>query len=995
MNKGQMRRSKSGILIIFLIIVPIMMCVFNVLSHFYIFMMIKQITNNTNVTFDSIMETSMLDTVMSTISIAVSVWIGLNIYNVYKKEDIENLVNDANNAVDTMIFQSEKRKFMWYLEKGEYMYEISKYLYEKFDQADDIPLEIFKELTRFEKGFYWSYDLYERKRQKECRSNVEILLMDIPKYERLLEKYNISKHNLLYSYLNIRKADLLFYKNVLSQVAKKEEYLESIKLYQNELEKMSGENKELIGYMQNTIGYTYRLLCLTANKVKKSNQAEERSSECKRIFFFMCRKKDGRIKTEQQKSEQQESEWREFAKKYLSEAVENNGKGRYLQNLGSYYEIVEGKYEEALDYYYKAYKAEKRDDKIYNLLGAVLLKDVDRQLKIENRFRDKKVFADIVAAGTSQSEEVIKKIQDAYTWLTYAIKMAEPISNTYYNYSKACIYYHLFVDGSGNKMIEAEDYLDRYRLLFGEQKSTDYESYSIGFLFTLRNKFEAEENYKDALKINGEIQKKAGTEIGDTKEAKEMYELKIDPHKIGDNILDNFIQQLMDNHNYGANEYTMNLKGKEDYHHLLDSVYAYYGKNKAKDSEELCQEIFQISVLKDKMRNFIEVKKYAPGMVMVVGTLKYQQTVVVGNQQEINDEGQVDIIKMREDAIFDLSSITKIFTCIITLKLIDEGIIMLNDKISQADKRFLHLSDVSIEDLLTFRVPLRTRSRIEEAQTFEEAEALIFNIMPDLTQTRLYTDMGAIVLRYVIESKTGVTLCALIKKYILDPCNMNDTVLDIKTQDMNRVVSNNFERRIRDGEYITFTDITRGVVNDGKARKLEQWNRQLYGHAGLFSTALDMGKFAQGLIGGKILDPIWIDIMGINRTGKKLPDGGFSQFHGYLCYSKNPVAANSEVNHWLSGNAFALGGYTGNQLTIDYRNQMFLFMASNRCHNRITNVSGTDVIYDENDCIKWTDGEKYICNRKYAYDRDESIINPAIELAVQYRFIEYLKEHRI
>lgn len=115
-----------------------------------------------------------------------------------------------------------------------------------------------------------------------------------------------------------------------------------------------------------------------------------------------------------------------------------------------------------------------------------------------------------------------------------------------------------------------------------------------------------------------------------------------------------------------------------------------------------------------------------------------------------------------------------------------------------------------------------------------------------------------------------------------------------------------------------------------------------------------------------------------------------SQFHGHLCYSKNPVAKNSEVNHWLSGNTFALGGYTGNQLTIDYRNQRYIFMASNRCHNRITSVSGRDIVYEAGMTLEWPDGKRYICNKGYAFDMDESVINPAIELAMKWRFLEWL-----
>jgi CubicO group peptidase (beta-lactamase class C family) len=458
-------------------------------------------------------------------------------------------------------------------------------------------------------------------------------------------------------------------------------------------------------------------------------------------------------------------------------------------------------------------------------------------------------------------------------------------------------------------------------------------------------------------------------------------------------IFEEYIQRLIDNHNYGANEYTNSLKSREDYYAFLRPTYELCEKREL-SCAELYRELLDKSFLKEKIERFIEVGKAAPGMVLEVGTLQHHDILVIGDSQELNDDGHTEVLKMQKDSIFDLSSITKVFSCVAMLKLIDLGIIDFDEKIAEIDRRFIHLSDVTVEDLLSFRTPLKTADRIENALTFEDAERLIFEMMPDYTQTRLYTDMGAIVLKYVMESRTGMPLYELVRKYILDPCDMWDTVLTIESRNMHRVVSNNFERRIRDNTYTVINDVTKGTVNDGKARKLERFNRQLYGHAGLFSTAEDMGKFARGLMSGMILKPKIVNKIGRNCTGKRLDNGGFSQFHGFLCYSKNPVAVNSEVNHWLSGNAFALGGYTGNQLTIDYRNQLYIFMASNRCHNRITSVSGTAEGYVSGEEVAWPDGKKYICNKRYAYDRDDSVINPAIELAMQYRLMEYLLERR-
>jgi CubicO group peptidase (beta-lactamase class C family) len=398
--------------------------------------------------------------------------------------------------------------------------------------------------------------------------------------------------------------------------------------------------------------------------------------------------------------------------------------------------------------------------------------------------------------------------------------------------------------------------------------------------------------------------------------------------------------------------------------------------------------------LQEKLEKFVYEQRRAPGVVIAFGTSKYSRILAVGNQQELNDDGMAYPVTMQENSIFDMSSITKIFTCLAMLKLVDMNVINLTDDVFELDDRFINLKGITVEDLLAFRIPLRTEGRIESATTLDEAEKLLFEIQPDKTITRLYSDMGAMVLKYVLERLTGKEFYSFINEYILTPCGMTDTLIDFPNEKLERTVSNNFERRIVNGNYIVLNDVKKGIVSDGKARKINQFKKQLHGHAGMFSTVNDMVKLTQALMRGDVVDKAWLDVIGVNRTGTRQETGEFSQFHGYMCYSKNPVERDSEVNHFLSGNAFALGGYTGNQLTIDNTNQVFIFMASNRCHNRVTSIIGEDC---QNACgkdgyVEWNDGNKYLYNKDYVYERDPYVIEPAIKLALQYRFLECLIE---
>ena len=87
---------------------------------------------------------------------------------------------------------------------------------------------------------------------------------------------------------------------------------------------------------------------------------------------------------------QKKESYRKKAEEYLAHAQGKNHKGRYLQNMGAYFEslnTIDG-YEKALEWYNEALNAKNIDKKIYNLLGAVMLKIVEAEMGINVRFKN-------------------------------------------------------------------------------------------------------------------------------------------------------------------------------------------------------------------------------------------------------------------------------------------------------------------------------------------------------------------------------------------------------------------------------------------------------------------------------------------------------------------------------------------------------------------------------------------------------------------------------
>ncbi len=469
-------------------------------------------------------------------------------------------------------------------------------------------------------------------------------------------------------------------------------------------------------------------------------------------------------------------------------------------------------------------------------------------------------------------------------------------------------------------------------------------------------------------------------------------------------FLDDYIDKLYSASNRGACAEQQGLFSKKDYYELLKPVVDAISQHKDYSIQELRDLLYSQSNIEQGIKEFILKKELAPGLVFTYGTKHFRETVIIGNKQEksIDKNGNIvpAISQMTKDTIFDLASVTKIFTSLSILSLVHEGQVKLSDKVGKYAPEFKFISDVSIFDLLTFSVPLRTERRVDSATSRLEAEEIMYNIKVDEgnPNTMPYTDMGAMVLKYIIEHISGMDFYSFVVKKILNPLGMIDTHVKIPTKKLDRVASGNFVGKlVKDGSVIIERNIMIGTAYDPKARVMEQNEGNLSGHAGLFSTADDMAKLAKAIIKKDILNADLFTMMAKNRTGKlyKTPEGveKYCQFLGMLCWSKHPNYFYSELFHAMSGKAFASAGWTGTQLTVDPINELFFFMAGNRSHNRLVYVDPSQkdkLITDENGKrgIILDTGEEIVDASTFAWDRDVAVVHPALKLTIQYKMLE-------
>ncbi len=461
-----------------------------------------------------------------------------------------------------------------------------------------------------------------------------------------------------------------------------------------------------------------------------------------------------------------------------------------------------------------------------------------------------------------------------------------------------------------------------------------------------------------------------------------------------------YIDELYQRQNINADVTQQNLVPRAFYESLVLGVDKVIKENPDATLNELRECLIKESKIEEKIRDFCLIKKNAPGMVVSLGTKNYQHSFYAGNREEViatNNGNIPNIDPMTNDTIFDLASTTKLFTGIAVLKLVEMGELNINDDVVKYAPQFENLKGITIFDLLSYK-PLGTEKRVDSAKSKEEAESILFTAAPKTLNygETSYNDFASMALKYVVEKVTSMDYYSFLKYYILDPLQMSDTLVKIDDDRIKRVASTNSDVRIyKDGNIVERNYINKGVSSDDKARVLGQPEGNLSGHAGLFSTSKDMEKLANALITTSIIGAHLRDEMAKNRTGylytKKDGSNSATQYLGMLCYSKNPILSLSEVHHPLSGNSLAAAGWSGTQFTIDPVNEINLFMGSNRSHNRVTiNSDSSKVLVKENGerVVTLPSGREVIDASRYAYDRDDAVIHPGVELAFKLKILE-------
>ena len=389
------------------------------------------------------------------------------------------------------------------------------------------------------------------------------------------------------------------------------------------------------------------------------------------------------------------------------------------------------------------------------------------------------------------------------------------------------------------------------------------------------------------------------------------------------------------------------------------------------------------------MRFLCDETRMLTGVSVAYGTPRESEAALYGRAQEVRraaDGRFVPCVRpLSPDSLFDLASLTKLFTAVATMQLVARAELSLDEHVGEIDPRFSQLRDVPVGDVLGFTVSLQTPERVDRAGDREEALLRLFSCARCPTPAvRVYSDMNAMVIKYVLEAKTGLPLYDVIRKNILAPAGLTKTFAAVPEALKEQCVCYNYEHRVEGENWILREDTPPGAPHDPKALILSQGGRDLCGHAGLFSTRADMVRFAQALLSGELLPLPLLAQIGTDRTGRDNGDGTFRQSLGYLCFTKHPLQRLSEVPAWMGRPSVGLSGFTGNHLSLDPVRGRFVLFLGNRCHARVSHIVPPpgggleDYSLDERGVglVPWPDGRFVPSSAKYVYFKDERLHAP-------------------
>lgn len=308
------------------------------------------------------------------------------------------------------------------------------------------------------------------------------------------------------------------------------------------------------------------------------------------------------------------------------------------------------------------------------------------------------------------------------------------------------------------------------------------------------------------------------------------------------------------------------------------------------------------------------------GVVVSRHTVGYALRYADGAGTELPEDQKVP---MRPDTIFDMASVSKLFTSIVVMQLVESGQVDTDEPVATYLPEFgvNGKESITVGQLLTHTSGLVAWLPLWSAYPDPPARIkAVMDVAPRTTPgtNYEYSDLNLITLGVLVERVTGKKLDRVVADRITRPLGMVDTGYNPPASKLDRIAATEYQAAPARG-------MIRGTVHDENAWSLGG----VAGHAGVFSTAGDMSVLAQTILNGgtyrgqRIMRPETVTAM-LDNHNEAFPgnDHGFGFELNQMWYMGG-----------LSGPRTAgHTGYTGTDVVIDPASRSFAILLTNRVH---------------------------------------------------------------
>jgi serine-type D-Ala-D-Ala carboxypeptidase len=312
-----------------------------------------------------------------------------------------------------------------------------------------------------------------------------------------------------------------------------------------------------------------------------------------------------------------------------------------------------------------------------------------------------------------------------------------------------------------------------------------------------------------------------------------------------------------------------------------------------------------------------------PGAIAVVGSHSGTLATIAAGRLDWNEPAVPD-----DHTLWDLASLTKVVgTASAMIRLVGEGRIDLEAPVQRYLPRWSvpGAERVTIRHLLLHTAGLRAHRPLylETADPVAAKAQVYATILDTVPGARtVYSDLGIILLGDVIESITGEPIDVYLKRTVFEPLGMHETMFRPPPELLPRIAPTEVDPWR--GRHV------RGEVHDENALRLGG----VAPHAGLFSSAHDLARFARMYLNNGRLDTVRVLDSATIALFTRAADRSFST----RALGWDTADGRNSAGSMMSDRAFGHTGFTGTSIWIDPAADVFVLLLTNRVNPTRANM---------------------------------------------------------